>query len=263
MNIHTLKSVTLAVLAFLAPATASAHLGYTGRTFLNYTGLSDQTMTIGGQTVTGSFGWADGTDADFGDSHKLRIFRFSLDNPALVTISVTASDNGSPIVVGTLLPGFSIYSGLAHLPPLTADHDLAPITMAYLATLPSPAKEGAFKALDTWKLGNEDPDASFDNLTTFTFKGYGVDGTAANFGPTPGIVGDGTADGFVSGTYSLPQGDYSLFVGGADYAGQNPADNRAHGIITTVSVTPAPEPASAAMIGLGGLVFASLRRREK
>ncbi len=271
MITRSIKRSAFAALAILATPTASAHLGYGGRTFLNYTGITDQTMTISGQIVTGSFGWADGTDADFGDSHKLRPFRFTLESTAYVTISVAASDNGLPATVqGTLLPGFSLYSGLAHLSPHLPDHDGAPLTGAYLATLPSPAKEGAFNTLDTWKLGNEDLwelggenlGATFDDLTTFTFKGYAVDGTAANFGPTPGVVGDGTADGFVTSTFMLTPGDYTIFVGGGNYAGQSPADNRAHGIVTTVAVSSVPGPASAMMIAAGTAVLAAFRRRR-
>ena len=116
MRSRIFKHSLFAALAVLASSTASAHLGYGGRTFLNYTGATDQTMTISGQTVTGSFGWADGTDADFGDSHKLRPFRFTLESTAYVTISVAASNNGNPsLVQGSLLPGYSLYSGLAHL----------------------------------------------------------------------------------------------------------------------------------------------------
>ena len=185
-----------------------------------------------------------------------------MENTALVTISVTASNNGSPTILGTLLPGFSVYSGLAHLSPLTADHDLAPITLDYLATLPAPAKEGAFSALNTWKVGNEDPGVTFADMTTFTFRGYAVDGTAANFGSAPGVTGDGQADGFVTKTFQMAPGDYTLFVGGGNYAGQSPLDTANYGIITTVVASPVPEPASAAMIGLGALAFASLRRRK-
>jgi hypothetical protein len=256
------KTAALAALSLFTASTASAHITYGGRTFLNYTGLSNETMTISGLTVSGGYGWADGTDADFGDSHKLRPFRFTLENTALVTISVMASNNGNPLILDTLLPGYSIYSGLAHLAPRLPDHDGAPISQEYLATLPAPAKEGVFNALETWKVGNEDPGVTLADMTTFAFRGYAVDGTSANYGPTPGVQGDGTADGFVSKTFELPQGDYTLFVGGGNYAAQTPGDTSSYGIITTVAVAPVPEPASFVMLGLGTVVAALVRCRR-
>jgi hypothetical protein len=58
-------------------------------------------------------------------------------------------------------------------------------------------------------------------LASFTYIGHAADGTAANFGNAPGIEGDGTADGFLTATFlDLAPGDYSFFVGGADYASQ-------------------------------------------
>ena len=68
-------------LFFLGAWSASAHVSYTGRNF--GTVVPDASpVVITGQAVTSNFGWADGLDADFGDSHKVRAFRFNLADPA-------------------------------------------------------------------------------------------------------------------------------------------------------------------------------------
>ena len=55
---------------------------------------------------------ADGTDADWGDSHKLRAYRFTLTYDASVSISVqaVAYSSGANNYSGSLLPGFSLMS---------------------------------------------------------------------------------------------------------------------------------------------------------
>jgi hypothetical protein len=80
-------------------------------------------------------------------------------------------------------------------------------------------QEGCLNTIGDFKIGN-DAGTSFADLSSFTFMGYAVDGTSANFGSTPGIVGDGNADNTVTGTFYLQPGDYSVFVGGAEYVTQ-------------------------------------------
>ncbi len=229
----------------MGTVTASAHIGYTGRDFGTVV-PNAAPITISNQSVTSNFGWADGTDADFGDGHKLRYYRFNLAVPAYVTITFSGSTNGGA-KDGSIKPGFSVFQGLAHLAPITnapgsADHDGAPITLAYLASLGGVAKEGAFRALADWRVGGEnqpgpvfDFDAA-DGLSTFVFKGYAVDGNASLFGSAPGVVGDNNADGTVTKSLFLPAGDYSIFVGGANYAGQFPTpDATSYGLTGTIS----------------------------
>lgn len=236
-----------------------AHLSYTGRNFGTFSGLEMQTMTITGQTIIGNYGWADGTDADYGDSHKVRIFRFTLENTALITITAQGSTNADT-VLGGLFPAFSIYSGLAHTPP-NLDHDGSALSLYYLSTLPAPAKEGTFEALDTWQLGN-DAGMTLEDLTTFTYQAHAADGTSANYGTAPGVHGDGTLDGTVTGTFLLGPGDYSVFVGGADYAAQNlPNPDANYGVTTTVSAAPVPEPTALSALAIGALCLAARRRR--
>ena len=248
MKRSTLSWLTASLLLLLGADNAVAHVGYTNRDFGSLVPNATP-VTIINQTVTGNFGWADGTDDNFGDSHDLRAYRFTLAAPALVTITFSGSTNATSGTVrdGTLKPGFSIYQGLANLPPRppghSADHDGSPISQAYLATLPGPAKKGAFRSLATWRMGGDfqtGPTFDFEDpatgLSTFVFKGYAVDGDASLYGTVPGIYGDGNADGTVTGTFYLTAGDYSIFVGGANYAGQNGPDTEiVYGLTGTVS----------------------------
>jgi hypothetical protein len=239
---HPIRWLSGALL-LLGTWNASAHTSYTNRNFGTIVPNASP-VTISGQAVTGSHGWADGTDEDFGDSHRVRAFRFKLDVSAHVTISFSGSTNGGTRN-GSIKPGFSVYRGLAHVPPVTdppgsADYDDSPISLAYLATLGGVPKEGAFRALETWRMGGDNqPGPTFDfdaadGLSTFTFVGYAVDGNSSLFGSAPGIVGDGNADGTVSKTFLLTPGDYSIFVGGANYSAQD--DTVSYGLTGTVHV---------------------------
>ncbi len=253
-----------AVVSFLAASASSgwAHLSYgaglTGRNFNLLPGFAAGPVTAAAQAVTGSYGWADGTDADWGDSHRLRAYRFTLSYDALVTVSVQDTAIGTGSAAG-LLPGFSLYGGLAHLAPLPPDHDGS---AGSIANRPGTA-EGSFQALRDWSMWNDgtefDPAYGTAEETRFTFRGYAVDGSAANFGNASGLLGDGLADGFITGTFSLAPGDYSLFVGGANYADEAAAVLTSYGISTTLSVVPIPEPAVG---GLAGLAFAGLAMRR-
>lgn len=244
---YSLNRLLTGTVLLLGTLSASAHIGYTGRDF-GIVVPNAVPVTIANQAVTSNFGWADGTDADFGDGHKLRYYRFNLAAPAYVTITFSGSTNGGT-KDGSIKPGFSVFQGLAHLAPITnapgsADHDGAPITLAYLASLGGVPKEGAFRALADWRVGGEnqpgpvfDFDAA-DGLSTFVFKGYAVDGDASLFGSAPGVVGDNNADGTVTKSFYLPAGDYSIFVGGANYAGQSPTpDATSYGLTGTISAT--------------------------
>jgi hypothetical protein len=101
-------------------------------------------------------------------------------------------------------------------------------------------------------------------LAYFTYIGHAADGTSTNFGNVAGIVGDGTADGFVTATFSgLAAGDYSLFVGGATYDIQTSETGPTYptyGINVTVGLI--PEPSTSSLL-LGSAALLGLLRRRK
>jgi hypothetical protein len=255
------------LLAGMTTLPAMAHVGYTGRNFGTFNDAS-AASTISGQGVTGNYGWIDGTDADYGDAHKTLAYRFTLLNPTDVTLTFQQatsqvtdhSGNVSTSKLG-LAPGFSLYQGLAHVSPIGADYDSSAISKAN-----RPADtEGAFRGLNDWKIGN-DADAINGvpaSLSFFKHVGHAYDGAE-----TRSVSGfDGVADGKVSHTFSnLAAGDYSVFVGGSDYLGQeisNPNILTTYGVTGTLVAGVVPEPETYAMLLAGlGLMGAIVRRRE-
>jgi hypothetical protein len=135
--------------------------------------------------------------------------------------------------------------------------------------------EGSFRSLVDFSIGNDPTyvtagDASSGilipaRLAVFDYIGHAADGTSANFGLAEGIIGDGNADGFVTATFDgLAAGDYSFFVGGANYDAQlveTGAPYPTYGV--DVSVQAIPEPSTWAMIAMAAGFFGSrlLRRR--
>ncbi|HWB06092.1 MAG TPA: hypothetical protein VG796_23930 [Verrucomicrobiales bacterium] len=237
MNSLPATRTSAIALCLLGCATANAHISYTGRNFGTFAG-GEAPVTILDKVIAGNWAWADGTDDDYGPSEYVRAYRFTLMYDARVTFDISATTTGGT-VLGDLLPGFSFYRGLAHLPPALLDHDENLVSEEWRNSQPGVPKEGNFRALGDWKIGN-DAGLTAADLSSFTFMGYGVDGTSANFGPTPGIVGDGLADGHIIKTFNVPAGDYTLFIGGADYAAQVGGDLTGRGVNVTLSVIPEP-----------------------
>jgi hypothetical protein len=271
-------TLTLQAALFLgALSTASAHIGYTGRDFGTYSG-TDLTRTITNQNVSGEHGWADATDANLGDTHKTRAFRFSLTTNAWVTLSFqglaysTTSTNGTTTSFSALaLPAFSLYRGVA----APSTHDGSSISIAWRnTTYGTNATEGSLNALGDWKIGS-DAGTTFADLSSFTYIGNAADGSSANYGtpapsltltdgsnvPNGAINGDGNADGVVSGSFYLSAGDYSVFVGGANYAGVN--TNTSYGIQSTFTAVPEPSTWALLTISLAmvGLVIRAKRKK--
>ena len=255
------------LLAGMTSIPAMAHVGYTGRNFGTFDGTSAMS-TLSGQGVTGNYGWIDGTDADYGDAHKTRAYRFTLINPGNVTLTFQQatsqvtdhSGNTSTAELG-LIPGFSLYQGLAHLAAMGGDYDSSAISKAHRPA----GTEGAFRALDDIKIGN---DADVVNgipasLSFLKHIGHAYDGTAT--GSVSGF--DGVADGRISHTFTnLAAGDYSVFVGGSDYLAQeitNPNILTKYGVTGTLVAGVVPEPETYSMLLAGlGLMGAIVRRRE-
>ena len=267
---HKFLGTALAVLA-IAGSSAFAHISYSNRNFGTLIISTDTSIT--NQTVSSGFGWADATDADWGDSHRGRFFRFNLANPL-------AGDQGVRITVsrnllgtgpsGTLLPAFSLFSGLAQLTPEALAHD-----SSTLSVNSRPAgTEGSFRSLADWSIGNDptyntpgDPTSGIlyaARLAFFTYIGHAADGASANLGSAAGIVGDGTADGFVTATFSgLAAGDYSLFVGGVNYDLQTTETGPTYptyGINVTVGLVPEPSASSLLLIAA---ISGWLRKRKQ
>ncbi len=241
----------------LGPVTGSVSGSISG-----FNPLSPYFKTINtAQTVTSNFGWANATDADFGDAHHIKAYRFTLAEAGWATISVAANASRGTGTV-PFMPAFSLYTGLLHTSG-GSDYDTSGITLAYLATLGNPQpREGAFNALGDWKMGNDAslPDAfgnyNFSELSSLTYVANAADGTSTNYGSAPGIHGDGLANGFVTRSLWLTPGTYSLMVGGADIGGSDVSGT--YGIDVSLSVI--PEPSSMALTGFAGLLL--LRRRR-
>jgi hypothetical protein len=248
---------------------ASAHISYTNRNFGTLV-IGAPASSINNQTMSSAFGWADATDSDWGDSHRGRFFRFTLSTTASVMVSVQRNSSGTG-TVETFLPGISVYSGLAQrannegvdqggtFRTEALAHDGAALSVA---SRPVEA-EGSFRSLVDFSIGNDDtfntagdPSSGIlipARLANFTYIGHAADGTSDNFGNVPGINGDGNADGFVTATFNdLAAGDYSLFVGGANYAAQLTETGPTYPTYgVNVSVQAVPEPSTWALIALG------------
>jgi len=198
-------------------------LDYFERDFGTLSPSGTTTSTLN-NTVNGNAAWADGTDADFGDSQLLRPFRFTLASASYVTIHFESSTNGGSASAG-LNPGFSVYAGLAHLPPAEADRDLSTVSLAWRAAQPGAPKEGCFNALGDWKIGS-DAGTTMTHLSSFSYVGHAADSAQ----------GDGTADGSVTGTFYLLPGSYTIMLGGAS---QTASSGTIYGVNGTVSVSAA------------------------
>lgn len=267
-----------------------AHLSVSGSRTLNGGNPIDNAgpLAVDDRTVSSSFGWADGADSTFGDSHRLTAFKFTLGATQDVTLTVSGASG--------LLPGFSLYTAAYPTSPLA--HDGTPFLandfndlfgnsavaepfddtnantvwnvgesftdtngngVYDTAGLGNSGKEGAFRALNSWHMYNDS-----GVRTDFTYLGHAVDGTVANYGAFAGINGDGIADGIVIATfYGLAPGDYFILVGGADYLAQNVEEANpafpTYGISVTVQAV--PEPSAIPLLGaaLFGLAFRRVR----
>lgn len=132
MKFHQSLYVTVAAVLFTGLSTASAHFNITGNRTLNSGNPIDGiTATNNVRTVSGSFGWADATDDNWGNTHRLTPFKFTLANMQTVSITVARNLLGSGSN-GTFLPAFSLDT----TPAFVGDgHDESNASRAYLAGL--------------------------------------------------------------------------------------------------------------------------------
>jgi hypothetical protein len=253
--------------ACAAPSGLQAHISYSERNF----GTDPVSMTINNQVVSSAFGWADATDADWGDSHRGRFFRFTLTTTASVMISVLRGGSAAQTgAADTFLPALSLFAGLAQGSPEALAHDSSTLSVA---SRPG-GTEGSFRSLTDWSIGNDptyntagDPASGVlyaARLANFTYIGHLADGTSANFGNQSGIVGDGNADGSVTATFNdLAAGDYSIFIGGANYGAQlTEAGSTYPAYAFTSTVQTVPEPSTRALLAFGILAGACVLGRR-
>ena len=241
---------------FLAGYSAQAHLTYSGRDLGLFSGLTNASKTVINQTVTGNYGWADAADGVLGDSHHGRAFRFRLENPAFISLTVSANPNATTNSIGGLTPAFSVYSGLAGVAPFpptqtalpsSADHDGTEASLAWRiawvkqnldpnATSEAPT-DGCWNAVGDFKIGGDgDLPGDFLQLSSLAYKGS----AAATSGNT------------VTGSLFLPAGDYTIIIGGNIIANKT-SDTAllAHGISATLSVAPNPIISIASKVFVG------------
>jgi hypothetical protein len=248
------------------PAGLQAHISYSGRDFGALV-IGDPAKSNLTQTVSSSFGWADATDDDWGDSHRGRFFRFTLDTAASVMITVERNANGTG-TAGTFLPAFSLFAGLSQGSPEALAHDGAALSIASRPAV----TEGSLRALTDWSIGNDptyntagDPGSGVlyaARLANLTYIGHAADGTSANFGLALGVNGDGSADGFVTATiHGLSPGSYSLFVGGANYAAQTAEPGPTYPTYgVNVTLQAVPEPSTWALLVGGAMALVAVAR---
>lgn len=248
-----MKKTLLAVALLSLTQSAWAHVSYSGRDFGTFSGLVDVSNTISNQTVTGNYGWADAADGVLGDSHKGRAFRFTLSNEAWVSFSVAANPTATAASIGGLLPGFSIYSGLAAVTPFSgtqtsADYDFNAASEAW-RTAWAQANLGAGKTA-------ADTDGSWNAVGDFKMGGDGDVVTGNDFSQLSSFIYKASASSTtnsVTGKFLLGAGNYTIFVGGNDIANKADPINslRAFGMTATINVSAVPEPENMALLMAG------------
>lgn len=258
-----------------AAGTGQAHVSYSNRNFGNL--VDGSIVTISNQTVPGNYGWIDAADSGLaldpglgssvvgadnlalGDSHKARAFRFHLDTTLTVTFAAAANATATPSSLAGLLPGLSVYQGLAAVSPFaapqtSADYDFNAASVAWRTTwaqahlgasYDATATQGSWNAMGDFKMGGDGDPAGVDSaLSSFALKGY---------------AWDSDLDGDASLTLTLGPGDYSIFVGGVDIASKGTLTaSSPYGLALTVSAVPEAPAALLMLLGLPVL----LRRRS-
>jgi hypothetical protein len=127
-NVFILKAASAVLFLITSQFDASAHLSVGGDRTLGT--IDDSTVTNNTRTVSSSFGWADATDSNWGDSHRLTAFKFTLASTQSVSIEVARRAAGTG-PADTLLPAFSLFQTPLFV---ASTHDTGPATTAYLTT---------------------------------------------------------------------------------------------------------------------------------
>jgi hypothetical protein len=221
--------------------------------------------------TSGNFGWIDGADGDWGDSHKIATYTFELTGQAAdVALKFQRKTNAFG---GTgLIPGFTLYQGVPHE---GSDHDYSVgselLRTTDCAATPGCTKtEGSLRSLTSFRI-TDDADPTGTNASVFTYIGSAYDGTATIPGANSPLYdnnaylvpgGDGVADGVVSLLFqNLAPGKYIAFVGGADYSNQINQAARGIGGFLTITPTAVPVPAAVWFFGSALAGMMGVRRR--
>lgn len=266
MKIKTLNLIAIASMAYLLPLQdALAHIAYRDIQTLTTPTLNPDGSTT--YSLTSSFqgngAWANGTDADWGNSHDILWYKFTVANPggALVNLSLAGGITrvGPLVTLGDLTPAFTLYSGM--LPP--SSHDGAGV-------LPLPeGKDGQWLALADTTMAND-----AGEIGTIRYLGHG------------GEV-DGTAQTVSLGLIFLAAGDYTVTPGGACYecfphyerldptnpaydpnyenqiiAIENDAGSR-RGFNLSLNIQPVPVPAAVWLFGSALAAFVGMGKRKQ
>ena len=295
------RTSALALAALLATASASAHIGYGGRNFGNIINGSNVTIgnqavtsnygwadasdmslvfdanlaitrdtafaglaaaNLGTETIDAMTYGVGSDNLYFGDNHKSRAFRMHLDDTLSVTMNVAAKSNATGSSVGGLLPGFSVYKGLAAVAPFTApqasaDYDFSKASQAWRsswaqtqvgASFGYGATQGSWNALGDFYVGGDgEPTNNLGVLTYFQYLGSSY---------------DADMNGSAALTLTLGPGDYTVFVGGNDITNKGSANAaKAYGMSFNVAAVPEPETWAMLLAGLSVIAMRARRRR--
>ncbi|CAI8735594.1 conserved exported protein of unknown function [Methylocaldum szegediense] len=278
MNKVLFAMVAMGMTALASIQEASAHVGWGNRDLIlnaqNVVDNGDGSITYEYRfgSVTGNYGWADGLDYDWGDSHIVRFTKFEITNPggAVVDISVrAATELTNPATgevttaLGDLNPAFTLYKGVGPVVDYggtTGAHNLVPAssfdTTEFL-NADELGKEGLFRALH---------DVTMCNTS-------GQCGTQA-YVAHAGEINDPSNSVSLAGLFLEP-GWYSLVIGGNshigiplfgnDFTGSGIDDvDGVRGFHVDLTITPAPVPVPAAVWLMGSALVGliGMRRRE-
>lgn len=158
--------MSMAAVLFCGLSPAPGHISVGGdRTLNSGNPIDGGTYTNNTRTVSSGFGWADATDSNWGDSHRLAPFKFTLASEQTVSIEVARRAAGTG-PADTLLPAFTLFQTPAFV---ASTHDTSVPTANYLAGLFGTSAMGESFVNTNGNNGYEtgDPFVDSNNSTTW------------------------------------------------------------------------------------------------